>query len=162
MNISSQSALNVIGCDLAAEVLRTNGNLRLGVTGWSMFPAVWPGDTICVERAAINEICEGAVVLFSRDQRLFAHRVVKTATDPQGSYIVTRGDAMRDPDAPVFENELLGRVTGILRNGNYMDAAKSPRLFARAVSTLIQRSEIASRVVVGVHGLRTASRTQTA
>lgn len=162
MNLPTQNGMDAVGCDLAREVLRTYGRLRLGVTGWSMFPAVWPGDTICVERAIVNEIVEGAVVLFSRDERLFAHRVVKGAADGKGSYIITRGDAMRDPDAPLFNDELLGRVTGIIRNGRFIDAGSGPRLFARAVSALIQRSDIASRVVVGVHGLRAASRAQTA
>jgi hypothetical protein len=152
--------LDATGCELAAEVLRTYGSLRLGVTGWSMFPAILPGDVICVERASFDRVSEGDVVLFHRDGRLFAHRAVRTAGDAIDSGVLTRGDAMRSADAPVTESELLGRVTSIDRNGRCIDARKNPRFLERAISTLIQRSEVASRVAVGIHGFRASSRVQ--
>ena len=36
--------------DLAAEVLRQFGEVRLKVTGASMLPSVWPGDVLTVRR----------------------------------------------------------------------------------------------------------------
>lgn len=161
MKRQANQAFDATGCELAAEVLQTYGSLRLGVTGWSMFPAVWPGDTICVDRANRDAVSEGDIVLFSRHRRLFAHRVVRVASGDERHQILTRGDAMPSVDHPVSEKELLGKVTAIVRNGKWMDARQSPRLLERAVSTLIQRSEVCSRVVVGVHGFRAASRVQT-
>src|SRR5262249_37101837 len=40
---------HAIKCELAAEVLRFSGRLRLQVGGWSMLPSVFPGDTLLVE-----------------------------------------------------------------------------------------------------------------
>jgi len=126
-----------------------------------MFPAILPGDVICVERASLDRVCEGDIVLFNRDGRLFAHRAVRVAGEAIDSGVLTRGDAMRSADAPVTESELLGRITFIDRNGRCIDARKNPRLLERAISTLIQRSEVASRVMVGIHGYRASSRVQT-
>jgi signal peptidase len=35
---------------LAAEVLRSSGELRLRVTGTSMLPAIWPGEVLLIRR----------------------------------------------------------------------------------------------------------------
>ena len=42
--------LEAVKCELAAEVLRSSGELRLRVTGSSMLPAVWPGDELTIRR----------------------------------------------------------------------------------------------------------------
>jgi len=148
-------------CELAVEVLRTHGKLRLQVTGWSMFPAVRPGDTLVIDRISTFAVDEGDVVLFGRDRRLFVHQVVAKAS--HGSYgMLTRGDAMPKPDSPVDDNELLGRVSFIVRNGRYIQPRKTLRVPERVVAALVKHSETAARVVVGVHGLRQMSGVHTA
>jgi signal peptidase I len=139
-------------CELAADVLRSHGKLRLQVTGWSMFPAVWPGDTLFVDRVSSSAVSAGDIVLFERDRRLFAHRVLAKGGDGT-SAIVTRGDAMPAPDSPVGEDEFLGKVSYIVRNGKCIQPRKTLRVPGRAVAALVQRSEIGARVVVGVYGL---------
>ena len=62
-----------------SEVLRSSGSLRLGFTGWSMLPAIWPDDTLEIGSADCANVSAGDVVLFHRDRRLFVHRVVKQA-----------------------------------------------------------------------------------
>lgn len=143
-------------CELASEVLRENGKLQLQVNGWSMFPAIWPGDTLLVERISSAAVCEGDIVLFERDRRLFAHRV--TARDGDGvAMMVTRGDAMPMPDPPIGEDEFLGKIASILRNGKCIAPRRTLGVPERAIAALVQRSEVGARVVVGVHGLlRTA------
>lgn len=118
-----------------------------------MFPSVQPGDTLIVDRTPVEAVTAGDIVLFGRDSRFFAHRVVKK--DSAGKTgMLTRGDAMTVSDPPVGENELLGRVSFIVRNGRLFEPNKSLRLSERLVATLLSRSEIAARVVVGLHGLR--------
>src|ERR1700758_403813 len=73
---------HALKCELAGEVLRSSGKLRLRVTGCSMLPAVWPGDTLFVERTTRESVEEGDIVLYERDRRFFVHRVVrKTRAD---------------------------------------------------------------------------------
>ena len=58
---------HLLKCELAREVLRSSGTLRLRVTGWSMLPTVMPGDTLIVDRAG-GGVSRGDIVLFARDQ----------------------------------------------------------------------------------------------
>src|SRR5215831_3911910 len=136
-------------CELAAEVLRSSGTLRLRVTGWSMLPTVWPGDMLIVERVESAEVMEGDIVLFVRHRRLIAHRVVKN----HSSTMVTRGDSMEAADSPVSENEFLGRVSSIVRNERNIEPRKALGAGERAIASLVQHSDVAARVVVGLRGL---------
>jgi signal peptidase I len=148
--------VHALKCELAAEVLRAAGTLRLQVTGWSMLPSVWPGDTLVIESAAHDAVSEGDVVLFGRERRLFAHRVIAKRRYFADLGIMTRGDAMPAADAPVSDHELLGKVSSILRNGRRIEPSRRLHLSQRAIAAVIRRSEIAARVVVGMHGLREA------
>jgi signal peptidase I len=148
---------HALKCELAGEVLRSSGTLRLQVTGWSMLPSVWPGDTLVVERANSNAVSEGDIVLFGRDRRLFAHRVVAKRSQPEESFVVTRGDAMPATDSPVSDDELLGRVCFIVRDGRLIEPSRSLGFSERAVAALVRSSEVGARMVVGVHGMRHAS-----
>lgn len=153
-------AQHLAKCALAAEVLRNSGRLRLRVNGWSMLPSVWPGDTLWIERASRKTIAEGDIVLFTRDQRLFAHRVVGRSTGDLG--ILTRGDAMRVADPPVNDDELLGRVVAMQRNANFIVPRKTLSAWEHIVATLVSRSVSLARIVVGVYGLMQSQSTQTA
>ena len=144
---------HALKCELAGEVLRSSGFLRLKVMGWSMLPSVWPGDTLVIEKANSYTVSEGDIVLFGRDRRLFAHRVVTKCSYGADSRVVTRGDAMPAADSPVSEDELLGKVFLILRDGRSIEPNKTLGFSERTVAALVQRSEIAARVVVGVHGM---------
>jgi len=114
-----------------------------------MLPTVWPGDTLIVERVDSAEVPEGDIVLFSRDRRLFAHRVAKNPS----SGMVTRGDSMPAADSPLGKNEFLGRVSGIVRNGRCIEPRRTLGAGERSIASLVQRSELAARVVVGVREL---------
>jgi signal peptidase I len=154
---STPDAMNALKCELASEVLRLSGKLRLCVTGWSMLPSVWPGDTLFVERASASQVTEGDIVLFGRDRRLFAHRVVRGID--KSSKILTRGDAMPQPDPPVSDDALLGRVSLIVRNGKRMAPSRKPRLADRALAAVLRRSLFAARLVVAVQNMREVSTT---
>ena len=149
---------HALKCEMASEVLSSSGSLRLQVNGWSMLPSVLPGDVLIVQRASGHEVAEGDIVLFGRDGRLFAHRFIGRTLE--GSRLLTRGDAMSASDPPVREQELMGKVTFILRDGRCIEPRKTLRAPARAVAALVKRSVFAARVVVGVHGMRQASQTK--
>src|SRR5437667_10972164 len=58
------SASHELKCDLAADVIRRFGTLRLRVNGFSMLLSIWPGDIECVLRVVSTRT--GAVVLVDR------------------------------------------------------------------------------------------------
>ncbi len=151
MNPALQSDAHAVRCDLAAEVLRSSGRLRLRVTGWSMLPAVWPGDTLLIDRSDADRVSEGDVVLFARERRFFVHRVVKK--NSEGSKILARGDAMPHPDPPFAQCDLMGKVSVILRKDKCIVPRSRLSFAERVISALAQRSAVAARAIVAVHEL---------
>lgn len=146
---SAFDEVNALKCELASEVLRSSGSLRLGVTGWSMLPTIWPGDTLEIERTDCARVSAGDVVLFHRDRRLFVHRVVKQ----DDTAILTRGDAMLRADPIVSNRELLGRVSLIVRDGRCVPPNSTLSLLQRALANVVQCSDFGAAVIVGIHGL---------
>jgi len=145
------SEAHALKCELAEEVLLSSGRLRLKVTGWSMLPSIWPGDVLLIERAEAEEISKGDVVLCRYDRRFVVHRIVKNFGPELNTPMLTRGDAMPACDSPVYERDLLGKVSLILRDGvsvlprRYLSPAES------AVAVLVTRSTIAAQIVVRLH-----------
>lgn len=110
--------------ELLAETIRFHGRGRLRVQGTSMLPGLWPGDVIEVERRAPAEIEAGAIILYARGQRLFAHRVLKKEACEAGYVLVARGDRLFRPDPPVRPEELLGEVIRVERGGRAFAPAR--------------------------------------
>lgn len=136
--------------DLFLEVLRSFGEAKLAVTGASMLPAIWPGDVLEVRQQSMAEVLPGHIVLFGREGRLFAHRVVEKTGRQDRAFLVTRGDCLGKPDPPVCPQELLGRVTAIVRGERRL----VPRLtgWGRVASWLLRRSDFGTRVLLRLRG----------
>jgi len=138
---------HALQCELAADTLRSSGTLRLGVTGWSMLPTLWPGDTLVIKLADSGTVQPGDIVLFARDRRFFVHRVI--AKSSTGDGIQTRGDAMPQMDPLVSNRELLGRVASIVRNGKTL-APRRMSTTSRSVAAFIRHSPAAAKVAVAM------------
>jgi len=152
-------ASRALKCELASEVLRSSGGLRLRVTGWSMLPTIWPGDTLLIDPVRRDNVVEGDVVLFARNHRLVAHRVVSRPEVSKGCLpgnrkVQTQGDAVSQPDGPVSDGELMGRVSAIFRNEKRIEPRRSLRPSERAAAAVLRRSETAARVVAGMLTMR--------
>jgi signal peptidase I len=102
-----------IRCEVAAEVLRASGELRLRVFGGSMLPSIWPGDVLLIRRAAPADMEPGGLVLYARNGGFVVHRIVRK----NGDMLTTRGDALREDDEPVPFSQALGKVAMIERSG---------------------------------------------
>lgn len=115
-----------------------------------MVPTIWPGDTLVIEPVRSSGVARGDVVLFSRNGRFVAHRVIADGKQQ----IQTQGDATLRPDAPLACTDLIGKVSLIVRDGKVIAVTRERSTTGRAVSTLVGGSNIAARLVVGVHGMR--------
>ena len=140
--LASSRARDAVGCQLVSDVLRSFGSVNVRVTGSSMLPCILPCDILEVQRQEFHEVVPGDIFLFSRDNRLFAHRVVSTRGQGHAC-LVTCGDSLDENDPPVFAHQMLGRVTFISRWGLHM----SPRatFLERSISTLFRRSQFLTR-----------------
>jgi signal peptidase I len=92
-------------------VLRSGNAVSFTATGWSMYPAIRPGEQLVVDAVDANEIRRGHVVLAKLERGLTAHRVVRI--ERRGGEvvkIVTRGDNCAEGDPPFAAAQLVGRV----------------------------------------------------
>ncbi len=151
---ADSDARSALKCELATEVLRSFGSLRFAATGWSMLPAVWPGDTLVVDRVGQDQVRIGDVVLVGREGKLCAHRIVGTAGDGDNPQWITQGDALPKPDRPVAGNELLGRVTYLIREGKLIPVPAELSVVESMAKRVIRRSVPAARALVYLHRMR--------
>jgi signal peptidase len=164
---AARNNANRLGCELAGEVVRTFGRVRVRVTGTSMIPAVWPGDVLVVERRAVERIEQGEIAVAEQDGRLVAHRVVSGAFVAAGlspaswpssatTTLLTRGDAQLHPDRPLSPDELLGTVVSIERGAGARQPRRKLGIGARMLAATARRSSMAARVFVRLHAIFTA------
>jgi signal peptidase I len=149
--------LQALKCELAGEMLCSSGSLRLRVDGWSMLPVIWPGDTLVIDRVSARAVTEGDIVMFSRGQRLVAHRITKKCSP---TMVQTQGDALPRPDSPVFGRDLWGKVSFIVRNGKLIEPSRRRSFSQRTASAVFRHSKVAAHVVAVVHGLRRRSQVE--
>lgn len=119
-----------------------------------MLPSIFPGDTLVVLRHPAASVRPGQVVLFSRDGRFCAHRVVR-ALDLDGQlFVVTCGDALTQEDSPVAEHELLGRVTAALRRGKRIEFEGMPTVASLWLRWAVRHSHAVAVCLLRWHALR--------
>lgn len=140
------SAKENVSAALVGEVVRSFGEVRLGVLGTSMAPSVLPGDVVSVRLARPDEICVGEIVLFSRGGRFFIHRVVSMSGAPAMPCLITRGDRLGHDDPPVQSSEFLGRVVSIERGDRKVGITAS--VPNRLTAWLLQSSDPATYLYV--------------
>jgi peptidase S24-like protein len=119
--------------------LLTRGSLvSFKVASWSMFPTMHKGDLIEIEPAASLQV--GDVVVFRSGDALLCHRVTGVLSTQE---ILTRGDASTEPDDPVRREDLMGKVTAIIRRGQ----RRNPRLIP--APTLLSMLQLYGDLFVG-------------
>jgi len=155
--LSTSDVGSTLKCELAVEVLRSFGTLRFAATGWSMLPSIWPGETLVVERVAQDQVRIGDVVLVGREGRLCAHRVVGVAGEPESPQWITHGDSLPVPDRPVAGNELLGRVTHLIRAGRLIAVPAELSGISNLIAKVVRRSGSAARALVYLNRMRQTS-----
>src|SRR5271165_4333030 len=110
MSATPRSSSHALRFELAVEVLHRCGSVRLRATGRSMVPTIWPGDTLVIEPLRDGRVECGEIVLFSRNGRFVAHRVIAQSRSDGKQQIRTQGDAVASADAPLFSADVIGRV----------------------------------------------------
>ena len=111
-----------------------------------MLPALWPGDILEIHRVAAENISQGDIVVFARENRLIVHRVLRVNREQAAIIVITRGDRSAKVDSPVSANELLGRVRRVQRG----DRNIIPRLtrWTQMASWILRRSEFCTRLLL--------------
>jgi hypothetical protein len=140
-------------CELVDEVLRSFGTVRLKVTGCSMLPSVWPGDTLIIERRNVQEVAIGDILLYRRKTGLVAHRVASAPDSLGRSRVGVRGDAFPGQDELLSRSEILGTVSRIVRGEKSILPPSSLKHYRRLIGILTWHSDSFARLVIYVHSI---------
>jgi len=124
----------------------------LAVFGKSMLPSLFPGDRLWIERVDPSTLRVGEIVMVRFGSRARVHRIQGIRRNPDGkSIFIARGDAMPEPDPEVSEDDLVGKVMSVLREGREIspDAQRSP--WNRATGSMLAHcgplATVASRLL---------------
>lgn len=135
----------ILKLELAADVLRSSGELRFVARGASMIPAIFPRDILLVRHQPMTTMCCGDIALWSRDGCFCAHRVLRVVNTRAENAIVTCGDSLREEDAAVTSREFLGHVYAILRRGKRIDLAREHGALFHAIASFVRHSDFLAR-----------------
>jgi signal peptidase I len=135
--------------DLAVEVLRSSGAIRLQALGTSMLPSIWPGDVLRIEAKPGEEIVPGDIVLVARNRRFFIHRLI----EKRNAQWITRGDSLPQNDAPVAQIQVLGKVSTIHRKSRVIPPNPRVSLAIRLFGWTLCRWDSARNVALRIHSL---------
>jgi len=133
--------------ELAVDILRAGGTIRLHALGASMLPSIWPGDLLGIEHSPGKEIVPGDIVLVARDGRFFVHRLI----EKQSSRWITRGDSLPQADESVDEVQVLGKLSLIHRKTGDVVPHRRLSLFSRALAWMLCRWDLFRNIALRFH-----------
>ena len=92
----------------------------IAIASNSMVPVYERGDAIIFEKIDKNYLENDDIIVFKKDGKIVAHRIIKTKEDSSKLYFYTKGDANNAVDAElVNEDEILGRVRRVIKYLGY-------------------------------------------
>jgi signal peptidase I len=136
--------------ELATQLLRSGGRIRIRALGTSMLPTIFPGDILHLESTPRNELAVGDVVLVKREKKIVIHRLVSNASRRW----VTRGDAVPQDDSAVENEEFLGRVTRIDRGSRSIEPRGQVLPFQHALAWMLCRWPTCRNLLLRAHASR--------
>jgi hypothetical protein len=139
------TATDRAGLALVTEVLTRFGRVRIRAQGLSMGPAIRPGDILDIERTSTASLSPGRVVVFDRDGRLVAHRIVS-----HRHALTTRGDAHWRTDPAIAPSDVLGIVTALSRDGRPIPVPRSAGLLRSVAWSVMMRVRHAAARLAGL------------
>ena len=136
--------------DLVKEQLRNGNQVRLQAFGTSMLPIIWPGDHLTIDNSRSRAVGVGDVVLVSRADRFFIHRVTQIVERNGQARYKTRGDAVAADDFDSDDQELLGKILFIERRGRVVVPNPERSPIDVLLASLMRHSDFARNIALRV------------
>jgi signal peptidase I len=105
---------SIILKDVSLSLLSEGKSLRIKAGGYSMFPAIHPGDIVII--APVNNrsnLIPGDIIVFKRDSDFVLHRLTDIRHHKNNILFITRGDSSMNEDKPITADKISGVVTAI-------------------------------------------------
>lgn len=121
-----------------AKIAAENKLIKFRSHGTCMYPILRPKDILYIEPKTAEEIEVGDIAVFRKSNYLYGHRTIEKGKYADASYILTGSDTSRYPDSgPTFNEDILGVISAVERNGRVIDIVKKDQLLAgRKLSNL--------------------------
>lgn len=121
------------------DILNTGANVRVKVTGKSMFPFLEDGDVVTIQKVPDVSLERGDLIFFRNRQGFpVLHRLIKKKRTNNGViFFQTKGDALICFDEPVAAGKVLGKVVRIEKKNSTARIIDMESLHWRTVNYLI-------------------------
>ena len=133
-----ESDSHVTAAGAASAILAEERTVTITAGGYSMWPAIRPGDRVAIGPMKELVPVRGDIVALRRDGGYVVHRV-KTVVFSDGQWFcTTQGDAVTEPDDPVRVADIAGIVKGIIRSGKELRPSRRhlPHLVNRIIASI--------------------------
>jgi len=106
-----------IAASAAGALLSAGKNITVTAGGYSMWPAIRPGDKVEIAPFVEGAAAAGRIVALRRDGGFVLHRITRVMTVSGRRVIVTCGDAAARADEPAGAGMIAGIVHSVTRSG---------------------------------------------
>ena len=128
----------------------TQDPIRLTLLSGSMAPALLPGDTLLIQALAGNRVHNGDVVVFMKERKVTAHRIIFVFRCRAISLLLEMGDANHKASL-LDQKAVLGKVRALERQGLHirLDWAAYTGRAARRTANRLRWRLLANRIPSG-------------
>jgi signal peptidase I len=116
-SVEGNKAMNQAGNHLQLN----NGRLSVKVHGGSMGPFIGDGDIIITKKVDPKAMVRGEVILYRRREKYCAHRIIRKSKENGKTVFITKGDRLYHLDAPVDEEQILGKVIAVMKKNQIIN-----------------------------------------
>jgi hypothetical protein len=106
-----------LAASAAGALLSAGKNITVTAGGYSMWPAIRPGDKVEIAPFVEGAAAAGRIVALRRDGGFVLHRITRVMTVSGRRVIVTCGDAAARADEPAGAGMIAGIVHSVTRSG---------------------------------------------
>lgn len=114
---------------LSKEFSNRGTLLHFKANGSSMHPFIQSGNTIVIKPLEKITVNIGDIIFFRRTEKensFTAHRLIKIGKGQGGTQLFTKGDDLGYYDPPVLQEQVIGRVVRVERNGKRLELTSRP------------------------------------
>jgi len=109
-----------LGAATVIEMLGEGRTVSVTAGGFSMWPAIRPGDTVVIGPHGAGQAAAGQIVALRRDGGFVLHRITRVETVSGHQLIVTCGDAAARADEAAGPETIIGVVLSVTRAGRQL------------------------------------------
>lgn len=84
-------------------------------TGFSMWPFLKAGEKLIIKKTSIDSLGAGDIVLYTNNNQIVCHRLIKKIKQGYGCVLCVRGDNCLSLPEQVTKDKFLGKAIGIVK-----------------------------------------------